>query len=501
MNTTSKRYLIIDWGNDIKNREPFYFFINDVKVELPKQVSILVSKLVHDEYLQDSTVNSVSVYLNLSCNNTIDIISEFFSTGVLRFENDQLHRQDIFEVGKVLGIEFLINLFKEYARSSVNGITEENFFDACDYAMIKNDKKVLNECISFFASNMYDFQEEYKVRALKRYGYDFFEQVLASKSLKIINEDSLVRTIIALSEYDNSFFCILNNVRVEFCNQDSIKAIKNFAVNHSLESISTEVFERALLSRSPIHHKLSLSKATNYTAASTPNKLQYSDTNYYQRSVNPAKLQLSNLNSFMSTTYSNKFNISTTQGLHYIDHSDENKRKLLGLSKTKDNLNRIYDVLEKASQEEDYSTIKYAVDEKYTDICDDKKKNLVLIAAWKNNLSLVKQLFNCGANVRCRSYTERTILHYFCQYDNLEGVKFALNFINVNDQNSDGCTPLHDTIKYAAENQVAICEYLISQPNINKTVKNKDNETALQSAIKFAPQKIVDLLKRNGFKE
>ena len=215
----------------------------------------------------------------------------------------------------------------------------------------------------------------------------------------------------------------------------------------------------------------------------------------------PKKLKLSDSNYFEVEKIPYKFNISPINELHKIDKSNENLRKLMSLRKTKDDFNQIYEVLVKASNEGDLSTIKYACDEKYSEISDGHDINMMLMAAWNNNLNLVLQLFNYGADVRSRSYTNRTILHYFCQKGNLEGVKFALNFIDINAKNIDNYTPLHDTIANSDKNQVEICEYLCSQPNIDKIIQNNKNKTPLQSAKSLNLQNIVDILLRNGFTE
>ncbi|EAX95620.1 hypothetical protein TVAG_047180 [Trichomonas vaginalis G3] len=468
MNIITRKYQVIERGNDVNEKIPFSIYINDEEINTWKHISIMISTYIHDEFLRDNSVKSVSKNLHLSCNSTIDNISEFFNTGILRFENDQVHNRDIFEVGKAFGIEFLTNIFTEFVKSTYKEINEENFYDIYDCATIQNDINKVEECISFFASKMNDFQEEYKIITIKRYGYDFFEHVLTSKSLKISNEDSLVNTIIRLSEEDSSFFCLLSHVRVEFCNNNSIKSIKKFSVQHSLESISIEVFERALLNRStisPIH-----------------NRLQLSNTIY------------------MSDKNSREVRISNIEEFHQIDISDENMRNLIGLSKTNENFDKIYSILEKASYEGDLSTIKFAVEEKYADVRNDIK-NIILEAAWHNNLHLVKQLFNYGADILSRSNSNRTILHYFSQQGNLEGVKFALNFFDINEKNDHNYTPLHDAIEFPKSDCIAVCEYLSSQPNIDKNARNKDNITPIQCAINHNQENIVEILRKNGFTE
>ncbi|EAX90556.1 hypothetical protein TVAG_408110 [Trichomonas vaginalis G3] len=496
MNIVTFNYIEIQRGNDITDTDTFSFIINDERIELSKFISIIISNSVHDAYLRDRSVKSVSKYLNLLCNNTIDMISEFFKTGVLRFENDHSHNRDVFEIGKAFEIDFLTSIFCAFVKSTYKEINEENFYDIYDCSTIENDTNRMNECISFFASKMFVLQEGYKIKTIKRYGYDFFESVLRSKSLKISNEDSLVSTIMSLSEDDISFFSLLNLVRVEFCNNISIKSIKNFAVKHGLESISTEVFESALLKRSKIHGELQLSNSNYFSLKAFPNKLQLSNANCFKVETLQNKLQLSNANEFCLDTFPNDLKISNVEEIRVNDNSYDNMRKLGSLRKEQQYYNQIYEVLEKASKEEDLLTIKFAVDEKYSNVRRNNERNMILEAAYKDNLCLVKDLFNQGADIRSRNIYNKTILHLFCEIGNLEGVKFALNYIDINDATFRNRTPLYFAID---NNHADICEFLSSQPNINKNVKNKDNETPLQFAIRLQRENIIEILRRNGF--
>ncbi|EAY15768.1 hypothetical protein TVAG_188190 [Trichomonas vaginalis G3] len=310
----------------------------------------MTSKFVHDEYLRDRSIKSVSKYLHLSCNNTIDIISNFFKTGVLRFENDQSHNRDIFEVGKAFGMEFLTNVFCTFVLSSYKEINKENFNDIYDCASIQNDTKKINECVAFFASNMFDLQEEYKISTIKRYGYDFFERILTSKSLKISSQDSIINTIITLSQNDISFFSLINYVKVEFCSQNVIKSIHNFATKHSLEYISSQVFMDALLNLSTISDKLELPNVNDTSSETKRHKIQAPCGNNFDANTNPQMLQHSNVNEFSTDM---KLNISHIEELHKIDNSNENMRKLISLRKVENDFEKIYEILNKASAEGD----------------------------------------------------------------------------------------------------------------------------------------------------
>ncbi|EAY15767.1 ankyrin repeat protein, putative [Trichomonas vaginalis G3] len=123
---------------------------------------------------------------------------------------------------------------------------------------------------------------------------------------------------------------------------------------------------------------------------------------------------------------------------------------------------------------------------------------MILEASRESNLCLVKHLFNYGADIRSKNNYNRTILHFFCYRGNLEWVKFALKFLDINAKDDAVMTPIHKAIHY---NNVDVCEYLSTQPNIDKCAKNSENETPLQFALRLNREPIVEILRRNGFIE
>ena len=58
----TRKILVIERGNDIKGKEPFSFYVNNERIELSKDVSIMISKLVHDEYLRQFNKISEKIF-------------------------------------------------------------------------------------------------------------------------------------------------------------------------------------------------------------------------------------------------------------------------------------------------------------------------------------------------------------------------------------------------------------------------------------------------------
>ena len=158
--------------------------------------------------------------------------------------------------------------------------------------------------------------------------------------------------------------------------------------------------------------------------------------------------------------------------------TQENTDKLRGISKIYksdwEHRNAIYDILNKALQEGDESTIKVSVDENICYFYDSNKNNIIHYAVNRENLKLIKLLQKFGARMDIKNDNGKTILHKFCVYGgNLEGVKFALNFIDINDRTGYLSTPLIE----AAMAGERVIDFLLSQPNIDVTAKDDEGHT------------------------
>lgn len=430
-----------DRGNMLNDSESFSIIINDKCLSAPKSKLIICSNTVHNEIKIDKTRKSTNFNLNLAHKDSINLISQWVNNGHLDFPNEKQYFRDIFEIGRVLNSEFLTKIFYDYIKDSEINI--ENFMDIYDSASIQKDDQKANKCIFFFASKMNEFTEDFITKTFKNCGYDFSENVLKSNSLRITSEDSLCNIIISLSKANSKFFELLKYVRVEYCSKNIIEKISNFAEEHGQESISSIVFKNALMHHPRILHKLSL---------------------------------------------------SVTNELHINDKTDQNTRELRSLRKSSDDFDKIYGVLEKAIKDDDFSTIQVAVDEKYTNVY--KYGSMIRNAMWSDNLPLVKSLIHFGEDLRNKFIFKGTILHGYCEIGNLDGVKYALNFIDINAKVENNFTPLFIA---AIHGHDEICKYLCSQKNIDINARDIFSYTALYYARNH--QSTYNLLKSLGCTE
>ncbi|EAX94081.1 hypothetical protein TVAG_195430 [Trichomonas vaginalis G3] len=166
---------------------------------------------------------------------------------------------------------------------------------------------------------------------------------------------------------------------------------------------------------------------------------------------------------------------------------------------------KIYDVFEKAANENDITTIKTGIEEKYHEVVFDGLNgfvcpgdNILLHAAHEGNTKLVQLLIENGANVQCKNDDNQTILHYFANIGNLEGVKLAVKYIDVNAKNILNETPLHCAVENC---HLEVIEYLCKYPGIDLNAKNKYGRTSLANATFTHQMQLVYLLKKYGCKK
>ncbi|EAY02546.1 hypothetical protein TVAG_494950 [Trichomonas vaginalis G3] len=145
-----------------------------------------------------------------------------------------------------------------------------------------------------------------------------------------------------------------------------------------------------------------------------------------------------------------------------------------------DNLNSIYKILSLAAEKGQENVIKYAINTGYADVNGDIilrniestyelfQSNVLIKAASEGDLNLVKALERNGAAMGYRTEYGECILHAFCLSGNLEGVKYALNFFDVNDVSVASKTPFFCAV-WAS--QLHVIDFLIKRRDLDKGIK------------------------------
>ncbi|EAY02689.1 ankyrin repeat protein, putative [Trichomonas vaginalis G3] len=198
-------------------------------------------------------------------------------------------------------------------------------------------------------------------------------------------------------------------------------------------------------------------------------------------------------------TYIHKFDLrratQKTKEPQKVPTTDANIKLLNSIDKLMDNFLIIYKVLVKAANEDDEYTIKYAVDEKYSDVRGNKLFiDQLFYAVFNKNHKLANLLIKYGASVTTRSKDNDSLLHLYALYDDVDGIRICLKYIDVNTQDGMGNTPLHYCI---SPGSVKALNFLLSQPGINPNIKNSVGSSPLSMAIKMEKDEITEILMDN----
>lgn len=176
-------------------------------------------------------------------------------------------------------------------------------------------------------------------------------------------------------------------------------------------------------------------------------------------------------------------------------HKDMNLDELKACKKDSKFFDKIYGLLSKCSKETDTKCLKYAVNNGYVNIKDNHGMNVILKAADKGNFLLVKSLHEAGADIYARDKDGWSVLHQFCQSGCLDGVKYSLQYIDVNDTTNNRWTPLHIIAYYG---RVQCAEYLCNLNNIKKNEYDDKKRTPLKLAQMNCEHVVAEILRWYG---
>ena len=118
----------------------------------------------------------------------------------------------------------------------------EYYFDSCS-----NDK--IKECCQFISSHFYEIDSNRLKTLSTKFGIDILQQIFNSDKLEIESEDSLAEFIISLAQYNNDFYSLIESIRLEFCSENIIKAIKDLTNSNNYQSIVNSLSDPLIRSR------------------------------------------------------------------------------------------------------------------------------------------------------------------------------------------------------------------------------------------------------------
>ncbi|EAX80069.1 hypothetical protein TVAG_386970 [Trichomonas vaginalis G3] len=219
--------------------------INDRIINTKKSSAICFSELIKEKYYIDKSITSLNTHLDITCQDSIDILSNFIETGKLEFEADEAHYHDIFEIGKYFGNQILIQIYAKHVKSD-KSLTNENIFKKYEISAYENDSTTMNECIKYISSHFYSLKDDDIITNFVKNGFEFCEKILKSKELKIENEDKLCLLLLDTCRRDSTLFDLFSYVNLQFCSSEVYDYIYNFSVENSYESSLLTIYNETL---------------------------------------------------------------------------------------------------------------------------------------------------------------------------------------------------------------------------------------------------------------
>ncbi|EAY10081.1 hypothetical protein TVAG_329680 [Trichomonas vaginalis G3] len=219
--------------------------INDRIINTKKSSAICFSELIKEKYFIDKSITSLNAHLDITCQDSIDILSNFIETGKLEFEADEAHYHDIFEIGKYFGNQILIQVYAKHVKSD-KSLTNENIFKKYEISAYENDSTTMNECIEYISSHFYSLKDDDIITNFVKNGFEFCEKILKSKELKIENEDKLCLLLLDTCRRDSTLFDLFSYVNLQFCSSEVYDYIYNFSVENSYESSLLTIYNETL---------------------------------------------------------------------------------------------------------------------------------------------------------------------------------------------------------------------------------------------------------------
>ncbi|EAX91413.1 hypothetical protein TVAG_313000 [Trichomonas vaginalis G3] len=321
-------------ANVITECGAFRMKINDRTIKTKKSSAICFSDLIKEKYFIDKSITSMETYLDIICQDSIDIVLNFIETGKLEFSGDESHLHDIFEIGKYFGNQLLTQIYCEHVKSD-ESLTNENVFKKYEIFAFENDSTSMNECIEYISSHFYCLNEEEIIRNFVKNGFEFCEKILTSKQLKIENEDKLSFILLEICKMNRSLFDLFGYVNLQFCSSKFFDEIYNFSVENSFESSLLTIYNETLKNfHSNIRDNIEISSKsiTSFEKHLIQNKLKVSDQSIksFEKHLIQNKLKVSDqsIKSFEKHLIQNKLKVSDQSIKSFEKHLIQNKLKV-----------------------------------------------------------------------------------------------------------------------------------------------------------------------------
>ncbi|KAI5532942.1 protein ubiquitination, partial [Trichomonas vaginalis G3] len=239
--------------NDCKTREKVTLTINNVEFIINKYFAVAFSKLFYENYLLDNNNVKIDINTKIQTQETYNILKEILQYRKTDVECNESVCKDLFHIGVKLYINDLIEFYKNHFIDNTT-IDLNNCFDLLEFYFDISSEEKTFECADFISSHFFEIDENKLKTISNKVGFDILQRIINSDKLKIKDEDSLAKFVISLTRESETFYQLIEHIRLEFCSKQIIDEIQNLSNENNFNIIINSFHDSLLRSRPPKHN-------------------------------------------------------------------------------------------------------------------------------------------------------------------------------------------------------------------------------------------------------
>ncbi|EAY04458.1 hypothetical protein TVAG_194230 [Trichomonas vaginalis G3] len=234
--------------NNYQAHDRVIFGINNVEISLSKSFAIAISEYFYSQYLLDKRIEKIQIYVEIRSNDTYNTLKDIFEYQKDEIECDEVILKDLFNIGRVLGVQKLIKLYKRNFIDPMTEIDKDHCIQLLEFYFETSENEKIIESTEFISSHFYEIDTNKLKLISQKLGIDILQRILCSDKLEIEDEDSLADFIISLVREDRVFSPLFKNICLEFCKETTINEIIDTADENNFHDV-IKSFADSLLRR------------------------------------------------------------------------------------------------------------------------------------------------------------------------------------------------------------------------------------------------------------
>ncbi|EAY06523.1 ankyrin repeat protein, putative [Trichomonas vaginalis G3] len=447
--------------NDCKTCEKVTLTINNVEFIINKYFAVAISKMFYANYLLDNNNVSIDITTEIGTQDTYNILKDILQYRKREVECDESVCKDLFHIGVKLDINDLIEFYKNHFIDNAT-IDINNCFDLLEFYFDISSEEKTNECAEFISSHFFEIDENKFKTISNKLGFDIVQRIIKSDKLKIKDEDSLAKFVICLARESETFYQLIEHVRLEFCSKQIIDEIQNLS-NENNYSIIINTFHDSLLRSRPPKH----------------NYIRYNIQNEFLQNISELEKSndFSNIYKFLDKISKDNNRIMTSIAFNE-------------LAETKDSYG--FYIIHKAAEYGNLRLVERLVEHGFDiEIKNNNGDTPLIWASYYGHLEVVQYLISVGADKEAKNNNGDTALIWASRDGHLEVVQYLIS-VGADKEAKDNSenTPL---IWASWNGHLEVVKYLISV-GADKEAKNKDGWTPLIHASYYGHLEVVQYL-------